>query len=183
MGGSLVLLVRLAISMAVVMLVMGVAARLVRRRQGLGGARAAADSGRRAGPGRATWSARGARRARPVPPVEVLFRRSLAKGANLTLVKAGDKQYLLGVTEQSVNLLTEIEMTPEPSGPATAGLDQPGPPGSGTDLSGLDGLEDIDQWRKTGRTPVSLDRAATPGQPETAWKLAIHSLRERTVRR
>jgi len=87
-----------------------------------------------------------------VPPVEVLFRRSLAKGANLTLVKAGGKQYLLGVTEQSVNLLTELTPTPEHSGGTGADLEGQWAVGgrpelSGTpDLSGLEGLEDIEQW-------------------------------------
>jgi hypothetical protein len=136
------LLLRLAISMAVVMAVMGLAARFVRRRQdaGLGGGglsarrpgkalgtgngqRAAADGDATGGPsacspvaGPNTLGAKlggllGAprpRRARPIAPVEVVYRRALAKGASVAVVEATGKQFLLGVTEQSITLLAEL---------------------------------------------------------------------------
>lgn len=142
MGDMIELLLRLAISMAVVMAVMGLAARFVRRRQdaGLGGGglsarrpgkalgtgngqRAAADGDATGGPsacspvaGPNTLGAKlggllGAprpRRARPIPPVEVVYRRALAKGASVAVVEATGKQFLLGVTEQSITLLAEL---------------------------------------------------------------------------
>jgi hypothetical protein len=136
------LLLRLAISMAVVMAVMGLAARFVRRRQesGLGtgglssrrtGRALGAGSGRRAGAEGSGTAAPGVgspvggpntigtkwgsllggprpRRARPIPPVEVVYRRALAKGASVAVVEATGKQFLLGVTEQSITLLAEL---------------------------------------------------------------------------
>ena len=129
------LLVRLAISMAVVMAVMGLAARFVRRRQeaGLGGGgfrwqaragrgpwhrssgRGAAGGPNTSGPSwGASWGAPRPRRARPIPPVEVVYRRALAKGAAVAVVEATGKQFLLGVTEQSITLLAEL------SGPGDA---------------------------------------------------------------
>jgi Flagellar biosynthesis protein, FliO len=205
------LLARLAISMAVVMGVMGLAARFVRRRQGMGGGGMdrgglrPGEAGRRGrgvgatGPGRANGKGgagllglggRG-RASRPLQPVEVIFRRPLAKGANVALVQAGGRQYLLGVTEQSVNLLAEVPTEPSAalaedelnldrgttplslaSGPA-----RPASPGL---LGNIDQLQD---WQHSGRRPVSLADAPEQGPPENAWKLAIDSLRERTVRR
>ena len=73
----------------------------------LGGARSAR-------PGRA-------RNVRPAPPIEVVYRRAVAKNAALAVVEATGKQYLIGITEQSVTLLTELP-TPgsaTPSEPAT----------------------------------------------------------------
>jgi hypothetical protein len=121
------LLVRLAISMAVVMAVMGLAARFVRRRQegGLGGG---GLSGRRTGRGGPVVTGRAGsggpstlatklqsvlgapkpRRARPVPPFEVVYRRALSKGAAVAVIEATGKQFLLGITEQSITLLTEL---------------------------------------------------------------------------
>ena len=108
------LLVRLAISMAVVMAVMGLAARFVRRRQeaGLGGGgfwrqpdrqrswrQAARGSWPRTKLGAKLGSVFGTprpRRARPIPPVEVVYRRALAKGAAVAVVEATGKQFLLG---------------------------------------------------------------------------------------
>src|ERR1700691_3191013 len=141
MSGTIELFVRLVISMAVVMAVMAVAARLVRRRQG--GSRSgragyertghaptgpgATGSGVRArfsgasgrdGPGSGRegpsfglgglWGGAKSRRARSVPPFQIVYRRPLAKGAWLTLVETTDKSFLVGVTEQSVTLLTEL---------------------------------------------------------------------------
>jgi hypothetical protein len=142
LGNMIELLVRLAISMAVVMAVMGLAARFVRRRQesglgsrglgtrrpgkafGAGYGRSAADGVAAGGPGAgspvgAAPNTLGAklggllgaprpRRARPIPPVEVVYRRALAKGASVAVVEATGKQFLLGVTEQSITLLAEL---------------------------------------------------------------------------
>jgi hypothetical protein len=187
MGGTVVLLVRLAISMAVVMCVMAVAARLVRRRQGAGGGRAMGGAYVKAGGGAYGKAAGGrsanrARRARPDVPVEIVYRRSLAKGANLTLVEAGGKRYLLGVTEQAVNVLAEVTAPAPPEGAAAEVL---GTNGTGAYRAPVVDLalatEDLRQG--TGWTPGPLAGATAQGQPATAWKLAIESLRERTVRR
>jgi hypothetical protein len=162
------LLVRLAISMGVVMGVMALAARMVRRRQG--GAR----PGRRAGAGRRSagtglWAGAGAaRRQRPKPPFTVLHRQALAKGAWVAMVESEGKHLLLGVTERSVNVLSE---TAPAAGHGPGALTPAAAAGIG------------DGWTGTGRTPVSLEAAPGDGEPTTAWKLSLDSLRERTVRR
>ena len=170
MGNMVELLVRLAISMAVVMAVMGLAARYVRRRQEsrLGGGGFSASrpgkafgtgNGRRAGTVGAATAGLGAggpaggpntlgaklggllgaprpRRARPVPPVEVVYRRALAKGASVAVVEATGKQFLLGVTEQSITLLAELPsadgVAPEADVPAPTSRPVPtsGPTGA-----------------------------------------------------
>jgi len=162
------LLVRLVISMAVVMGVMALAARFIRRRQGFGPFPRAA-----AGP----------RRARPEAPVDVVYRRALAKGAWVTLVESGGKRFLVGVTEQSVNLLAEL-----PSGDAAAGTEEPV-----VDFAAEAGRRPLaavgagnraeDEWSRAGMMPASLPGLADEAGPGNAWKLTLGSLRERTVRR
>lgn len=178
MGGTLVLLVKLAFSMAVVMIVMGVAARVVRRRQGLSGDQF--PNGGKPGGSRSPWPRRGKEPIKPPPAVDVLSRRSLAKGANLVLVRAGGKQYLLGVTEQSVNLLFEVgDDQASPAALPTSSRRRLDAPGEVTRPSSS--IADL-RFLEPGRTPAPLGPATPPGQPATAWKLAIDSLRERTVR-
>jgi flagellar protein FliO/FliZ len=171
------LLLRLVISMAVVMAVMALAARLVRRRQGtVAGPRNVTGRGGRGNTANGIGAMFGrakSRQARPEPLVDVVFRRPLAKGAWVTLVEACGKRFLVGVTEQSVTLLAELP-------PVGAPLDEPG-----AALAGHSG-QDIridDDWLKTGRMPASLEGATTDGRSDNAWKLALDSLRERTVRR
>jgi hypothetical protein len=43
-----------------------------------------------------------------VPPFEVVYRRALSKGAAVAVIEATGKQFLLGITEQSITLLTEL---------------------------------------------------------------------------
>lgn len=164
--------------MAVVMGVMALAAHFVRRRQGFSPTRsggAAAPNGNNPGTAGLLGGPR-SRRARPEPPLDVVYRRALAKGAWVTLVEASGKRFLVGVTEQSVSLLAEL-----PAGAAAA------PAGAnGNTLSEGDSpiaFGDEQSWAQTGRMPVSLRDAANEERPENAWKLAVDSLRERTVRR
>jgi hypothetical protein len=171
LGGVLELVVRLAISMAAVMAVMALAARLVRRRQGVGPLLPTrrAVSGRDSGPGAAR-----SRKARAEPPVEVLYRRALAKGAAVSLVQATGRMFLLGVTEQSVTLLAELP------GPGTSGeAVGPGPETVGGSVQ----LLDVDEWQQSGRMPFCERGPAGAETSDKAWKLALDSLRERTVRR
>ncbi len=171
MGGVIELLVRLVISMAAVMAVMGLAARLLRRRQGAGPllpARRGAAPDTAGRPGRAR-----SRKPRPVAPLEVLYRRSLSKAAAVSLVEATGRTFLLGVTDHSVTLLAELGDRPAPSGTAT--------PVYGNAASVQ--LIDEDNWQQTGRMPGCEQAPAGAGTSDTAWKLALDSLRERTVRR
>jgi hypothetical protein len=172
LGSVLELAVRLVISMAAVMAVMALAARVVRRRQGVGPllpAHRGLATSREGRPG----STR-ARKARPDLPVEVLYRRPLAKGAAVSLVQATGRMFLLGVTEQSVTLLAEL---PGPgASSATAAPEQ------GT-VDGSVNLTDVDEWQQNGRMPFCERGPAGGETSEKAWKLALDSLRERTVRR
>jgi hypothetical protein len=181
MGGTLELLVRLVISMVVVMAVMGLAARVVRRRQGVGpllAARrnpAAVPAGR---PGRAR-----SRSPRPAAPLEVLYRRPLSKGAAVSLVEATGRTFLLGVTEHSVTLLAELG---DPAAPGAAANPRQGSLGQGSLGQGTVGpvqLTDEDEWQQTGRMPGCERAPAGAETSDNAWKLALDTLRERTVRR
>jgi hypothetical protein len=245
------LLVRLAISMAVVMAVMGLAARFVRRRQeaGLGGG--GGFNARRTGKGlgfggsggsggpRASRGSRGSdgssagaagggpstlatklgtllgapkpRRARPVPPFEVVYRRALSKGAAVAVIEATGKQFLLGITEQSITLLTELPSSPGPtsldaevasaayaptatSAAASSSTPVPNPtpshaPGTragtsagGAQVSDLEIWDEFDDWQQADRMPASSPDATTL-ERQNAWKLTLESLRERTIRR
>lgn len=182
MGGTIELLLRLAISMAVVMAVMGVAARLVRRRQealpSLGTARPAA-SPRASMLGGVLGGTGKSRRPRPAPAVEVVYRRSLAKGAAVAVVQATGKQFLLGVTEQSVTLLAELPR----AGTVTA-LEVGGPGQAHLGATSVDStqLTELEDWQQAGRMPASPTDAPSL-ERQNAWKLTLDSLRERTVRR
>jgi len=167
--------------MAVVMAVMALAARFIRRRQGFGsGPRAAAGAGATkaavgrngastprgapapagaAGLGGLFGGARGNRRARPEPPFDIVYRRAVAKGAWICLVEASGKRFLIGTTEQQVTMLSELpaEVVPD--------------------------ILAIEEWDEPGRMPVSLEGEPELARSGTAWKLALDSLRERTVRR
>jgi flagellar biogenesis protein FliO len=62
----------------------------------------------------------GSTRVRPgavARPVEVVGRTTLGRNSTVTVVRMGDKCFALGVTEQSVSLLTEvdIDLTPPPA--------------------------------------------------------------------
>jgi Flagellar biosynthesis protein, FliO len=268
------LLVRLAISMAVVMAVMGLAARFVRRRQegGLGGGGFSArrtgrglgsggssgfgrsrgsggsnaggpggpalgrggNSGGRgpgaggpgaggpglAGPGGPSTLATklgsllGApkpRRARPAAPFEIVYRRALSKGAAVAVIEATGKQFLLGITEQSITLLTELPSSPDPtpldaedasaasaawaasaasatsptapsSTPAPAPGTRSGTSDRGAQVSDLEIWDEFDDWQQADRMPASPPDATTL-ERQNAWKLTLDSLRERTIRR
>jgi hypothetical protein len=177
LGVTVELLVRLVISMTVVMAVMALAAKFVRRRQGLGpmpralprsSGRGMGSNGQGAGAGSAGNLRGGNRRARPEAPLDVVYRRSLAKGAWVTLVEAGGKRFLVGVTEQSVTLLAELPGAEVPS---------PVPPPGSVVI-----VDDEQDWSRAGRMPAS-GGGSGDGSPDHAWKLALDSLRERTVRR
>lgn len=108
------LLVRVVVSLGVVLAVMAGAAAVLRR-SGVAGT---------TGMGR-----RGLRRRHM--PVEVIARHGLSRNSSVAVVRLGQRALVLGVTEQQVSLLTEIdpaelEAPPEPpdaaAGPAGPGI-------------------------------------------------------------
>jgi flagellar protein FliO/FliZ len=82
----LALFARLAISLTVVLAVMGLAGRALRKK---------------AMPGMS--------RRNKVTPIEVLARQGLGRTASVAMVRAGGKVLLLGVTETNVNILGEAD--------------------------------------------------------------------------
>ncbi|MGH9107051.1 MAG: flagellar biosynthetic protein FliO, partial [Acidimicrobiales bacterium] len=150
--------------------------------------------------------------ARPAPPFSVVYRQPLAKGASVSLVEAGAKSLLLGVTEHTVTLLAELnpeapdELFPDELSPGELPLGEPAfgalahrrarlPTEAPPEAPALaratrngarpraTGAGSTDYWLQAGRTPASPENIARAGRSDNAWKLALDSLRERTVRR
>jgi flagellar biogenesis protein FliO len=86
------LLLRLAVSMAVVMALMFAAAKLLARRGGK-------PAGR--GPKRSA-------------SIDVLSRRSLTKGASVATVRIDGRVLVLGVTDHQISLIAESQIVDEP---------------------------------------------------------------------
>ena len=72
------------------------------------------------------------RGAQAAKPVEVLGRTALGRNAAVAVVRLGERCFALGVTDQKVNLLTEVEidLTEEPVNPVS-------PPPAGTQGPGV----------------------------------------------
>jgi len=107
----LALLVRVVVSLGVVLVVMWGAAAVLRRSGVTGTVGIGARGGRRKA------------------PVEVLARHGLSRGASVTVVRLGGRGLVLGVTDQHVTLLTEIDPAEldaapdeQPAGPAGPGI-------------------------------------------------------------
>jgi hypothetical protein len=161
MPGTLDLLLRLAVSMAVVMGVMGLAARFLRHRANAGGSSLFSTRS----PGVTRGRARARTKKVPGPELEITCRRALSKGASVALVQALGKRYLVGVTDHAVSILASLPDS------AIAEMADEYPivlPEDSRMLPSPEGLSPATQ----GNVP-----------PTNAWKLAIDSLRERTVRR
>ena len=61
----------------------------------------------------------GGRGSRPARPVELVARSSLGRSASVAVVRMGSRCFALGVTEQHINLIAEVEIDlsePEPAG-------------------------------------------------------------------
>jgi flagellar protein FliO/FliZ len=101
----------------------------------------------------------GRRNAGPRQTVDVLARRVLTRNASVAVVRAGGKTLVLGVTDQQVTMLTE------------------GAVGGDGDGDGEPIVYEEAQWTEL---PVAAGVGARGGSP---WKMALESLRERTVRR
>ena len=100
------MLVRMLVSLAVVLALMYIAARLLNRTHG-----SVRSAPRRHRPGsRAAGTAAPPRRV----DLEVVGHRPLGKGASVALVRAADRTWLVGVTDTSVRLLSELEPAHEP---------------------------------------------------------------------
>ncbi|KGM08357.1 flagellar biosynthetic protein FliO [Cellulomonas bogoriensis] len=153
-----------------------------------------------------------AARRRRAEAMTVVGRQSLGGKAGLALVEVGGRRLLLGVGEQGVSLLTEMEMPepePEPDGDARVELDAAtlerlvaDVPADVSSLVAMDG----DPTGHAGTTPESAvvapaagssstPAARTPAVPKprnplegsildvTMWRRAVVAVQERTIRR
>jgi flagellar protein FliO/FliZ len=170
-----ILVIRMLASLAVVVAILGLAARWMRRKGLAGG------FGRPAAP----WAR-----------IEVLGRSILSKSSSVALVKVAGKTLLLGVTDHNVSLLSEL--------PAEAGTEDTTALADAHSMSLRASLAatlaaKAGQANQAGRQPVELPltaSAATAGQlaaklgngdrdqaAGTAQPSLMEALRERTVRR
>lgn len=92
-------------------------------------------------------------------PLEVLGSARLGKGASVALVRIGDADYALGVTDQAVSLLTEAELGEEPQ-PTDAGSEPKARSGFPAALQAQLGL-----LTRKGHGPRAEQADATPPTP------------------
>lgn len=104
MSAVLALVVRMFVSLAVVLALMYVAARLLNRSRGGFGS---TPRRRRTRPIRVTPAA--GHPAVDQAELEIIGHRPLGKGASIALVRLADRTVLLGVTESNVALLSELK--------------------------------------------------------------------------
>ena len=129
------LLVRMLVSLATVLALMYIAARLLTRTRG-----SVCSAPRRRRPGsRPHGAAATPRRV----DLEVFGHRPLGKGASVALVRAANRTWLVGVTDASVRLLSELEPDAEaiPDDAELASVAQL-VPGSSAPVSLLDQLRE-----------------------------------------
>jgi len=133
------LLLQLVIGLGVVLGIIALVARLLRGRAGL---------------------AMGARRQ---GALSVLHRQSLGKGSGVAIVRAAGRVYLLGITQQSVRRIDELD-----AGELELAV---GDPAAAADVN-LD-----------GGNGLATAYPTTKQRPTTTWTSTIEQLRELTVRR
>ncbi len=85
---------------------------------------------------------------------EVISRHSIGRHASVALVRAGDTTLVIGVTDQNVSLLTQ-----------------------------LDEIALVESEIDAQGTDVDVDAAITTAAPSPAWTGLLTQVRERTVRR
>lgn len=111
--------------------------------------------------------------ARGAQALKIVRRQSVGHRASIALVKVGDRGLLVGITDQQITMLTEVDndvlalADPEPEVAATD--ESPRELGGGTGGSSGGG---------TGGGPLAGSILA----PDT-WRAAISALQQRTVRR
>jgi len=160
--------------MAIVLVVMYIAAHVLKRRQNPGSGGPSLPSldtlmslGKPSDKS-ATKKAPKPKKAPRPAVVQVLGRQGVGKGAAVSVIRAGDRTLVIGITDQQVTLLAELDdQTAE-----TSAIDV-------TDVEGTQSkaLQSGAQW--TG-SPAALTEMS--GSDQT-WKGLLAQVRERTVRR
>jgi flagellar protein FliO/FliZ len=127
-------------------------------------------------------------------PLSVLGRQSLGKGAAVALVEVAGRVLLVGVGEQGVSLLTEVDVPAAPDAGTTG--ERPAEIREPIDLSALAGTADdvvvprVPQPHDDGATRMSRRAGAAEGgalagsalSPDT-WRRAVDAVQRRTARR
>jgi flagellar protein FliO/FliZ len=160
---------RMVVSLAIVLALMYVAARLLSRSRGISPVRPTSGTRTRR-PARRSFGAavttsipkqsRGRRPARRRARLELVARQPLGKTTSVAVVRVGDRTLLLGVTDSSVQLLSELD--------AALFQDSDVP----ADLAAL-----------ATALPVESGDVAPPVQQPRSAVSVLDLLRERTVRR
>jgi flagellar protein FliO/FliZ len=151
-GVSLVsLMFRLTVSMVVVLGLMWVLARVMKNRAG---------------------SIRPARGRRSEFAIEVVARQQLGRNMGIAVVKMGTKVYALGMTENQITQLAELDRSE---------LDR-------SELDGDDSAIDLDGEiqalpRTTGPSAKNWTAALGSSSSGPTWKNALDAMREKTLRR
>ena len=108
MSGMLGPALRMVVSLAIVLALMYIAARLLQRTRG--GAPARPNSGRFTALASSVKKTKvGRRAARRRAQLDVIARQPLGKSASVAVVRVGDRTMLIGVTDASVQLLSEVD--------------------------------------------------------------------------
>lgn len=107
--------------------------------------------------------------------VEVLDRQNLGKTTSIALVRIGDRRIALGVTEQRIDVLLQLDPEPEaleaPDDDHDEVIDV-------IDLT-TSSLGELSSLGDLSTPAAARMRAVTPARP---WKDLIEDLRERTIR-
>lgn len=180
-GSAVATLLRLALSLAAVLVLMVLLARYLRRRQ-IGG-------GSGLGPGRR----------RSTAAVEVVSRHGLSRGSSVAVVRVCGELLLLGVTESSVAVLRELRESPLEAPQDGTGSSPQGRPLPGTSFGNTTtpearfenstgpgaSFEDRLQSVSTGAFPTRVDRLAVVRRPQVAGPAGtvVEVLRQWTSRR
>jgi flagellar protein FliO/FliZ len=108
--------------------------------------------------------------------VEVLDRQNLGKTTSIALVRIGDRRVALGVTDQRIDVLLQLDPEPE-------ALEAPDDADHGEVIDVIDlttsSLGDLSSLGDMSTPAAARMRAVTPARP---WKDLIEDLRERTIR-
>lgn len=111
---------------------------------------------------------------------EVVARQPLSRAASVVVVRVGERNLVLGVTEQQVSLLTETELPAEVAAPDAVRVSEV------VELPEVAPVPDAVPRQRPRRTELAKQQqgalAGSALSPAT-WTQALDVLRERTTRR
>lgn len=111
---------------------------------------------------------------------EVVARQPLSRAASVVVVRVGERNLVLGVTEQQVSLLTETELPAEVAAPDAVRVSEV------VELPEVAPVPDAvprQRPRRTGLAKQQQGALAGSALSPATWTQALDVLRERTTRR